>query len=114
MKTLKDYINEASKPGLWDAIHAKRERGQKPAKPGDENYPDAEEWNKLTSEDKETMTAILTEKKADLVGVAKIASDSGSLEEFFKKLEDLMGPVRDPKAKAALQAFYELKTKTLS
>ena len=27
------------KKGLWDNIHAKRERGEKPAKPGDKNYP---------------------------------------------------------------------------
>ena len=27
------------KKGLWANIHAKRERGEKPAKPGDKNYP---------------------------------------------------------------------------
>jgi hypothetical protein len=27
------------KRGLWDNIHAKRKRGEKPAKPGDEGYP---------------------------------------------------------------------------
>ena len=25
--------------GLWDNIHAKRKRGEKPAKPGDKDYP---------------------------------------------------------------------------
>lgn len=32
--------------GLWDNIHAKRKRGEKPAKPGDEDYPDAKAWKK--------------------------------------------------------------------
>jgi len=27
------------KKGLWDNIHAKRKRGEKPAKPGDKDYP---------------------------------------------------------------------------
>lgn len=34
--------------GLWDNIHAKRERGEAPAKPGEKGYPDAKQWNKLT------------------------------------------------------------------
>lgn len=28
------------KRGLWDNIHAKRKRGEKPAKPGDKDYPE--------------------------------------------------------------------------
>jgi len=32
-------IEEGEKKGLWDRIHAKRKRGEKPAKPGDEDYP---------------------------------------------------------------------------
>ena len=28
------------KKGLWDNIHAKRKRGEKPAKPGDKDYPE--------------------------------------------------------------------------
>ncbi len=31
-------ITEKSK-GLWHNIHAKRKRGEEPAKPGDEDYP---------------------------------------------------------------------------
>ena len=33
-----DFISEKSK-GLWANIHAKRKRGEKPAKKGDKNYP---------------------------------------------------------------------------
>ena len=32
------------KRGLWDNVHDKRKRGEKPAKPGDEDYPDEEAW----------------------------------------------------------------------
>ena len=42
-------INEESE-GLWANIHAKRERGESPAKPGDKGYPDKKQWNKLTKE----------------------------------------------------------------
>lgn len=37
-----------SKPGLWANILAKRKRGESPAKPGDEAYPDKDQWKKLT------------------------------------------------------------------
>ena len=37
--------------GLWANIHAKRERGESPAKPGDKGYPDKKQWSKLTNED---------------------------------------------------------------
>jgi hypothetical protein len=34
--------------GLWDNIRAKRERGGKPAKPGDDSYPDPKQWRKVS------------------------------------------------------------------
>ena len=37
---LKKYCGGAAKKkGLWANIHAKRKRGEKPAKPGDKDYP---------------------------------------------------------------------------
>lgn len=33
-------LGEGKKKGLWDNIHAKRKRGEKPAKPGDKDYPE--------------------------------------------------------------------------
>lgn len=36
------------KPGLWDNIRAKKARGEKAAKPGDEDYPDKKQWDKLS------------------------------------------------------------------
>lgn len=35
--------------GLWDRIRAKKERGSKPAKPGDKDYPNAKSWKNVTS-----------------------------------------------------------------
>jgi hypothetical protein len=35
--------------GLWDRIRAKKERGGKPAKPGDKDYPDSKSWKKVTA-----------------------------------------------------------------
>lgn len=45
-------LNEESK-GLWANIHAKRERGESPSKPNDEDYPDKKQWDKLTKEETE-------------------------------------------------------------
>lgn len=35
--------------GLWDRIRAKKERGEKPARPGSKDYPSAKSWKKVTS-----------------------------------------------------------------
>lgn len=46
-----DNISAADKPGLWENIRKKKEReGKKyrPAKPGDKDRPDSEQWKKLT------------------------------------------------------------------
>ncbi len=44
ISSFSNYVEEGEKKGLWANIHAKRERGEKPAKPGDEDYPDEEAW----------------------------------------------------------------------
>lgn len=45
-----ELFKTAEKPGLWANIRAKRTRGEAPAKPGDEDYPDKKQWNKLTKD----------------------------------------------------------------
>lgn len=48
-----DTTDAASKPGLWDNIRKKKEReGKKyrPAKPGDKDRPNPEQWKKLTKD----------------------------------------------------------------
>jgi len=49
MIKLKNILTEKGK-GLWANIHAKRKRGEKPAKPGDEDYPDKKSWDANTNE----------------------------------------------------------------
>ena len=41
MRTLREYmeVNEKKRKGLWANIHAKRKRGERPAKPGEKGYP---------------------------------------------------------------------------
>ena len=46
-----DTSDAGSKPGLWDNIRKKKEKmGKKyrPAKPGDKDRPDSDQWKKLT------------------------------------------------------------------
>jgi hypothetical protein len=45
----KESLTEGSK-GLWVNIRKKRDRGELPAKPGDNDYPDKKQWDKLTKE----------------------------------------------------------------
>lgn len=49
--TQEDTMSKENKPGLWENIRKKKEReGKKyrPAKPGDKDRPDPEQWKKLT------------------------------------------------------------------
>lgn len=47
-------IEEASeKRGLWANIHAKRKRGEAPAKKGDKDYPDKKAWEKAKKSSKD-------------------------------------------------------------
>jgi hypothetical protein len=73
------------KKGLWDNIHAKRKRGEKPAKPGDEDYPDSKSWNKTT---KESAAWQRSEGK----------SDKGGLNEKGRKSYERENPGSDLKA----------------
>jgi len=61
MRTIHDFVKyvplgdddtyASDKPGLWDNIRKKREKEGKnyrPAKPGDKDRPDPDQWKKLT------------------------------------------------------------------
>jgi hypothetical protein len=39
-EVLKEEVFEKKKKGLWANIHAKRKRGERPARPGEEGYPE--------------------------------------------------------------------------
>jgi len=50
-----DTISAADRPGLWENIRKKKEKegkNYKPAKPGDKDRPDPEQWKKLTKKSK--------------------------------------------------------------
>ena len=57
---------EEGKKGLYANIHAKRKRGEPPAKPGHEDYPAKDAFKKAAKTAKEEVE--LTEKKLDPVG----------------------------------------------
>ena len=57
---------EEGKKGLYDNIHAKRKRGEAPAKKGDKGYPAPDAFKKAAKTAKEEVE--LTEKKLDPVG----------------------------------------------
>ena len=84
-ETLRD-IYEGKKKGLWDNIHAKRKRGESPAKPGDKDYPKT-----LNIESNEK----LEEAAPALVGVlAKMAAKKAAVHVAKKgaeKVKDKMG-----------------------
>ena len=61
-----DDISEAKK-GLYANIHAKRKRGEPPAKPGHEDYPAKDAFKKAAKTAKKEEVE-LTEKKLDAVG----------------------------------------------
>ena len=47
-------VEEGKKKGLWANIHAKRKRGEKPAKPGDKDYPETLNVEEVVAERADT------------------------------------------------------------
>jgi hypothetical protein len=94
IQLFEDFANE--KRGLWDNIHAKRKRGEAPAKPGDKDYPSedalkAAQANEMASSDvhyKEIMdmyhSGPFAKKK---VGAAVCKNPNASQ----KQIEDALG-----------------------
>ena len=75
---LKDILLEKGK-GMWANIHAKRKRGESPAKPGDPDRPSKKEWDKNTNEEivREEDLACFTEYLTSM----KESTTEGKLEE---------------------------------
>ena len=100
----------AAKPGLWANIHAKKERGEAAAKPGDKDYPTAKNWKKVTNE---------SEKKA-LFGFGAKEKPGMTIEEASKLIDpmllaraamvnELFEASKDPTGKAVKQKFKNSK-----
>ena len=80
--------------GLWDNIHAKRERGESPAKPGDKDYPEKKAWKAAQAEGETPGTNykpdVQKSKEKAKAGVKQIGSTIGNaiLNTFTKESKD--------------------------
>jgi hypothetical protein len=94
-------LKAAEKPGLWANIRAKRARGEKPAKPGDKDYPDREQWKKLTKaagrlsalkdvlrEMKRNKVTLIRDKNSYLKKMQKIMKKTHGIELPIEALEE--------------------------
>lgn len=70
-RIIREAVLEEKKKGLWANIHAKRKRGEKPAKKGDKDYPDDKAWKSAQESDEnedetlEEVIAFLKEQDKD-------------------------------------------------
>lgn len=95
-KLKKEEVEELDeKKGLWDRIHAKRKRGEKPSKPGDEDYPKTLK----VEEDVE-----LEEKKLSKAEAAK-------KEKFVKGMKKKFGSFKSKYGEKAKEVMYATATK---
>ena len=76
-RKVKSVIEEKKKMGLWDNIHAKRKRGESPAKPGEKGYPSKKSWDETTSESDELMETDETDEGNAFSGARQEAIDNG-------------------------------------
>ena len=81
-----DDLTEAKK-GLYANIHAKRKRGEAPAKPGSEDYPAKDAFKKAAKTAKKEEVELTEKKKLDPVGKAdKDIDNDGDHDESDKYL----------------------------
>ena len=81
-----DDLTEAKK-GLYANIHAKRKRGESPAKPGSEDYPAKDAFKKAAKTAKKEEVELTEKKKLDPVGKAdKDIDNDGDHDESDKYL----------------------------
>ena len=50
-KLIRGVLLEDKKKGLWANVHAKKKRGEAPAKKGDKDYPDEKSWKAAQEDD---------------------------------------------------------------
>ena len=58
-RIIREAVLEEKKKGLWANVHAKRKRGEKPAKKGDKDYPDEKAWKAAQESDDPLDEAIM-------------------------------------------------------
>ena len=85
----KIILEEIKESNLFQNIRAKRARGEAPAKPGDEDYPDEKSWKKATMDEGEYYEVDALEENEEYCPVC-----AGQMEEAKKKK-----PCKPPKGK---------------
>jgi hypothetical protein len=92
-------MKEKKNKGLWYNIHKKRKKGEKPAKPGDKNYPKTLDIEGKLTEGKETIfdvaTRVMKDKQSQNYkskkGMVKVDMQSANLlTKVFKKVNPKM------------------------
>jgi hypothetical protein len=74
MKSFKKFLEEGN--GLWANIHAKRKRGERPAKPGDKDYPSKEAIKSAQKEETDLEEAEGSVKRnRELFATGRISKD---------------------------------------
>ena len=125
-RTIRSILLEKKKKGLWDNIHAKRKRGEPPAKPGEEGYPktlDVNEYDELMEVDEYDENAFVA-KAADAKAKGKkkfkmgdkeydVTIDKDTAEEITgEKIEEAR--IRRMIRKILLEACYDGRKVTLN
>jgi len=85
----KIILEEIKESNLFQNIRAKRARGEAPAMPGDEDYPDEKSWKKATMDEGEYYEVDALEENEEYCPVC-----AGQMEEAKKKK-----PCKPPKGK---------------
>ena len=93
---VKESTIDEKKKGLWANIHAKRKRGEKPAKPGDEDYPETLDIDEAAPRMKKNEDAIYLQDLMNKVANAK-KGGSGSRygKEFDKSKTKALRAIKD-------------------
>ena len=125
-RTVRRILKEKKKKGLWDNIHAKRKRGEPPAKPGEKGYPktlDVNEYDELMEVDEYDENAFVA-KAADAKAKGKkkfkmgdkeydVTIDKDTAEEITgEKIEEAR--IRRMIRRILLEACYDGRKVTLN
>ena len=119
-KEVPNCVKEGKKKGLWDNIHAKRKRGEKPAKPGDKDYPKTlnveSAWQRKEGKNK---TGGLNEKGRKSYERENPGSDLKAPQpeggprkrSFCARMGGMKGPMKDEKGRPTRKALALRKWK---
>jgi len=93
---VKESTIDEKKKGLWANIQAKRKRGEKPAKPGDEDYPETLDIDEAAPKMKKNEDAIYLQELMNKVANAqKGGSGSRYGKEFDKSKTKALRAIKD-------------------